>query len=109
MSFKMAALNEGNSDAVQINGIKKRKTGQKNVKKSKKKSGQAISETFLSKWMFSDQLYFLCLAMASTKSRGNFSATENNVDDSFLECGSPPKKATLKKLVAKRNLELLSR
>ena len=94
----MAAPNEDNSDASQINGTKKRKNGQRNVKKSKKKkkekSGHATSETFPGKIMFSDELYFLHLAIALTKSRDNFSATEHNKDDSFFAYGSPPKKAT---------------
>ena len=90
----MAAPNEDNSDASQINGTKKRENGQRNVKKSEKKSGHATSETFPGKRMFSDQLYFLHLAIALTKSRDNFSATEHNKDHSFFAYGSPPKKAT---------------
>lgn len=91
----MAAPNEDNSDASQIDVTKERKNGQRNVKKSKnKKSGHATRETFPGKRMFSDELYFLHLAIALTKSRDNFSATEHNKDDSFFAYGSPPKKAT---------------
>lgn len=91
----MAAPNEDNSDASQIDGTKERENGQRNVKKSKnKKSGHATSETFPGKRMFSDELYFLHLVIALPKSRDNFSATEHNKDDSFFAYGSPPKKAT---------------